>query len=214
MKTTIGLVLSLLACTVQAQVKLRVATAGKLVGEARVSQRIVANGGKFVELRLQMNSPASHLTVTQQSTFDAKGAPVRKVMDVVDPTSHSKQQVIATFDAEGANLVIEKDGLRSTKKVSLLANAPRANASELWFAKTKPEIGAKSKAYVFDLNTLEWNLVETVYIGLASTDGFDGAHRIKMTYPDHTVEAFLDDDGLPIRITDSRGPHMARTKTQ
>src|SRR5580658_7740161 len=74
----------------------------KLLGYATVSQRLLADGGKTVEMRMELKSltgPSEKLH--KISTYDAQGHPTRMVLEIVGK-AHS--ETIATFDADGAHV--------------------------------------------------------------------------------------------------------------
>ena len=187
------------ACCAQAQIKMSVETSGHPVGTASITQQIKPDGSKLVELRMDLTSGGQKLTLRSQNTFDHDGLPTRKFMESIIPGGKLQRQVITSFDKEGANIVILDGGQRQTKKVPLVAGAPRANVSEFWFLRDKPKPGDKCETYVFNTDTLAWDLQTVVYKG-EKTIQVGGkpqkAHEVETTGA-RKATAYLDDKGLP-----------------
>ncbi len=185
------------------QVTLKITQPGGATGQAKVSQHIASDGGKLVELNMDLVVGGRRITVHQQSKFDRHGAPLRKVLDLNDEATHRSRQVIVSFDPAGANLVFERGGGRRPRSVTLAPSAPRENASEFWFVRDKPAPGAKVRCYVFDLDSLEWVLTDTTFVGKRPVKiGVKTivCNHVSVKYPNKTVEADLDDSGLPVRV--------------
>ncbi len=204
----------LIATMASAQVRLTIESGGKRVGYATMSQKINSDGSKSVDLRMELDSNGQKLTIRSQNTYDAIGNPTRKFMDSNVPGGKLQRQVIATFDKAGANVVINDGGKRSTRQVPLVETAPRPNASEFWFVKQTPKVGEEAKCYVFNMDSLEWQIQTTIYRGrqnIKSGDKTLSAHYIETT-GSRPVKAFLDDDGLPYLI-EAQSLQFRRLKT-
>jgi len=189
----------LLSAIASAQVKMSVEMSGHPVGTASLTQAIKADGSKSVELRMDLISGGQKLTLRSQNTYERTGLPIRKFMESIVPGGKMQKQVIASFDKDGANLVILDGGQRQTKKIALTENAPRANGSEFWLIRDKPKVGDKVDSYVFNMDTMAWDLQSVVYKG-QKTIQIGGkpvkVHEIETTGP-RKATAYLDDKGLP-----------------
>ena len=192
----------LLTAIAGAQVKMSVEMSGHPVGTASITQVLKADGSKSVELRMDLTAGAQKLTLRSQNTYDRTGLPTRKFLESIIPGGKMQKQVIAGFDKDGANVVILDGGQRSTKKSALAPVAPRANASEFWLIRDKPKVGDKVESYVFNMDTMAWDLQTVEYKGLKSIQ-IGGktvkAHEIETTGP-RKATAYLDDKGLPWMI--------------
>lgn len=192
--------LSVLVSTVaSAQVKMSVEMSGHPVGTASITQAVKADGSKLVELRMDLSSGGQKLTLRSQNTYDRTGLPTRKFLESIIPGGKMQKQIIAGFDSAGANIVILDGGQRSTKKVALAASAPRANVSEFWLVRDKPKVGDKVDSYVFNMDSMAWDLQTVTYKG-QKTIQIGGkpvkVHEIETTGP-RKATAYLDDKGLP-----------------
>jgi hypothetical protein len=173
---------------------------GKPTGNATLSQKVIANGQKMIDLGMVISSAGRQVTVHSESTYDAKGAPIRKYQDtLVLGKIRKSRRVIVSFDKGGANVVLVVDGDRTTKYVPLDPQADRADGSEFWFLKGIPKVGEEVHAYRFNLDTLNWDMVNTVYKGVRpmSID-----NRRVVTYVTDSEEgtAYFGKDGLPLRL--------------
>jgi hypothetical protein len=104
-----------------------------------------------------------------------------------------------TFDKKTANVIEEKDGVRTMKAVPLVASAPVESKSEWWFLRDTPKLGDVDKYYHFNISSLEWSLRTTTYGGLKSiTIGGKKvqAHELKQS----EGTAYVDAQGLPYRL--------------
>jgi len=182
-----------------AQVKMSIEVGGKVLGTASVTQQVKSDGSKFLEYRMDWTSGQTKMTLRSQNTYDKEGAPIRKFMEAIIPGGKMQRQIVATFDKEGANLVILDGGDRKTKQVPLTQTAPRKNKSEFWFLRDKPKVGDKVDSYVFNMDSLQWELQTATFKGTKSIE-IGGkkilAHEVETT-GNRKATAFLDDHGLP-----------------
>jgi hypothetical protein len=205
MRTPVLLSLVLLSVAAQAQVKLSLTIGGKTAGTAVLSQHLNADGGKSVELRMEILVTGKKAHLSSQATYDSRGNPVRKFLETIVPGGQVQRQIIATFDAAGANVVVKTGDGRVTKKFPLVATAPRDSSSEFWFLRDKPKPGQSVKAYTFNTDTLEWELTQTTYVGLKAINIRGAkmqAHEIDTEQGDRHVVSYLDEKGLPLVVDD------------
>ncbi len=199
MKLPFSLLAVWLTAFVSAQVKYTVEVGGKKAGTASLTQRIGADGSKSVDLRMDLSINSQKLAIRSQNTYDKRGNPTRKFMDSNIPGGALQKQVVATFNDQGASVVQIDGGKRTTREVSLVATAPRANPSEFWFLRDRPKEGDEVKCYLFNMDSLSWDLRTVVYRGQKSIKVGNKtvvAHEIE-TIGDRPAKAFLDDEGLP-----------------
>lgn len=199
MKLALSLIVLGIAGFASAQVKFSVDVGGKEAGTASLTQRIGPDGSKSVDLRLDLRINSQKLTIRSQNTYDKLGNPIRKFMDSNIPGGSLQKQVIATFNETGASVVQIDGGKRTTRDITLVATAPRSNPSEFWFLRDRPKEGDEVKCYLFNMDSLSWDLRRVVYRGQKSIKVGTRtvlAHEIE-TIGDRSAKAFLDDDGLP-----------------
>lgn len=189
----IPLVLIALQATVQYNVTLE----GGGQGTARLTQTKRPEGGKTVRLVATLRRGNATVEVRTESTFDAKGNPLRKLQSYGTPGRAPQHETIVTFDAEGANAVVRELGVPKTSKVALAPKLSRTNVAETWFISAKPMKGDVAKAWTFDPDALEWVPTETTYAG-ATKEG----HLLRVVRRDRTSEAIVDESGMPIRLQD------------
>jgi hypothetical protein len=199
MKRIFIIAAALFATLAHGEVKMGVFIAGRRAGTATLSQRILANGGKIVDLGMVIDAGGNEVTVRSETTYDAKGASTRKFQQTWTKGKHDRREIIAGFDGDGANAVIEVNGERTTKHVSLVANAPREDSSEFWFIRSVPAIATTVSSFRFNLDTLSWDLVNTVYKGMRPVT-IDGKRVMAHVTESEQGTAFLDKDGLPLRL--------------
>ncbi len=189
----------LLISTVWAQTKYSVEIGGKVVGSASLNQKIGADGGKSVDLKMDLELNKQRLTIRSQNNYDKAGNPTRKFMDSNIPGGILQKQIIATFGERGASLVQIDGGKRSTREIPLVSTAPRANASEFWFVRDRPKVGQEIKCYLFNMDALAWELKTVVYRGEKSIklgSRTVKAHEVE-TLGERTAKVYLDDSGMP-----------------
>ena len=199
-----------LAGSVHAQAKFTVEMSGKSAGTASLSQKLLPDGGKTVDLKMDLKVGSQTLSLRSQNTYDRTGTPVRKFLDANIPGGAQQRQIIATFDQQGANLVMIDGGKRSTRTIPLVATAPRSNVSEFWFLRDSPKSGESCKSYTFNMDARQWELQTVVYRGRKSIrigGKTVSAHEIE-TIGDRPSKAFVDDSGLPYLI--ESGPTILR----
>lgn len=210
------LILCLLPASISAQVVLEARREGKVIGQARVSHKLMPNGGKSVEMLLTLGSGVDAVHVREQSVFAVDGAPVRKLLNLTAGSNKVKRQVLVTFREKLAHVVIEEGGVRTIKEIPVPAGASIANPAELWFVRTPPNPGLAVSSHVFNLNRLAWEALLTEYLGRAEValpGGKVRAHRVTVNYPDRKIDAYLDDRGLPLLLIDSQGLRLERIRS-
>lgn len=188
----------LVAPNVFAQSKMRITINGNPAGTANYTQKFPSEGGKTTGLSLEMLDPGGRkVLIRQESRYDAKGNPVRMFQEVQVVGERNRKATIVTFDKSGANVILDNNGDRETKKIPVIETAPRQAASEFWFSGPLPKPGTTDKHYRFDLGTLSWQLSTTTYVGpkaVSLNKKSVRAHLLKMD----EVLAYLDDQGLPL----------------
>lgn len=185
-----------------AQSHLAISQADHPVGFATVSQRIEKDGSKVVETRMEIKTAKGPIRLASRSTYDAKGLPVRRYQQSIAPGG-SVRQVVATFNAEGASVVLLEGDKRSVKTVSLAAIAPRANLAEFWFLRDPPAKAAVVESYLFNLDSLEWELSSSEYVGdreVVANGRTVKVHEVLLKQGAKRITALLDDGGLPVLI--------------
>lgn len=205
MRTVLALAFVVVSACVQAQVKLALTIGGKNAGTAAINQHLNADGGKTVELRIEIISGGKKVHLSSQATYDSKGSPIRKFLETIVPGGQVQRQAIATFDSAGANVVVRTGDGRITKKVPLVPTAPRECLSEFWFVRDKPKPGQTAKSYSFNPDKLEWELTETTFVGtrpITLRGKKVQVHEIDTVQGDRKVVSFLDDRGLPVVVDD------------
>jgi len=201
-------VLALFAPTLAgAQVRLVIEVAGARVGYATVSQKLMPDGTKQVEMKMELRRENERTRVVTQSSYAADGSPLRKFQETFDAQGRSASQVVVSFDEGGAQVVSNDAGERKVINRPLTATGNRKNVAELWFIKQKPAKNAKANAFLFDLTNLTWDLTTTTYLGQVPLS-FDGlkfnAHALTIEKGPHPTRVWVDDDGLPILIEQDR----------
>jgi hypothetical protein len=193
----IGLIMATFA---HGQVKMVVLVGGHRAGIATLSQRLTEKGGKIVNMTLKITSGDDDVTIESERVYDPKGAPVRMLQQVtVSGKEHSHRETIVTFDEDGANVVLDGDDDRTTKHIPLLSSNPRDDPSEYWFVRDQPVVGETVSSYHFNIDTLVWEQVTTVYKGMRPVTT-DGRREIANVVTSEQGSAFLDIDGLPLRL--------------
>ncbi len=197
----------LLALTTLAygQARYRVYQGDAQIGEARISQRLLKNGGKFVEFVVILKRNGKSVEVRDSATLGPRGEPVREIEDVVPAGQPPERQVIATFDSDGANVVVKTHGVPSSRHVQAPTEVPRTAPYEFWFIRDKPRPGEHHRSARFNQDTLEWQSIEATYVGPAH-----GGHLVRMVRSTRTIETVYDAAGSPLSITDSKGLRIVR----
>lgn len=199
MKLYLSGLLALAAALSQAQADLKVMVNGQDVGRVRITQKITEKGFKAVQLMMKIKSGKKAISLQSDATYNAKGVAVRKHQEMYVEGERFHRQLVVSFDSDGATAVQDVAGSRKIKKVPLVENAPREDATEFWFLRDKPAVGDIVKVYTFNLDTLEWELVTTTYKGVRPLTV--GDHKVVA----HVTESekgtyYLDDEGLPYRL--------------
>lgn len=180
-------------------VKMTVYLSGRVAGTATMLQKIGADGGKSVQLSMELKSETVSITLRQESSYDKAGKPLRKFQETVNATSKTRKTIVVTFDSNGANAVVDEGGKRTVKKIPLPTAVVREDLSEFWFVRDIPKPGAVVKANTINLDTLTWELVTTTYVGPIEMSIAGKKVKAHKTESSKGI-AYIDDNGLPLRL--------------
>ncbi len=181
------------------QVEMRVLAEGKPVGTATIGHRITEDGGKQVTLRMELDNGTRKVVVRQVSTYDKTGRPKTKFQEVVATPNRTRTSVMATITATGASAVLDVNGSSESKEVEAPTDAPLEDPSEFWFLRDQPRPGSSVKRYRLNLNTLEWKVGETKYVGLKEVRVAGQTHRAHQIVTDDAT-TYVDAKGLPLLV--------------
>ena len=194
-----GMFFAAAACLARCQADLAIYVDGKQVGTARMSQRITATGGKLVQLKMRLDSDATKATIYSESTYSSSGELDRRRQDMAVDGDPAKRHLTVTFTQAGATVIDEIGGKSSNKDIPLPADSSRADLSEFWFLRDQPHVGDTVTSSVFNVETLQWEVVRTIYKGERPI--IVGGKRIMAHVTDSDKgTAYLDDTGLPLRV--------------
>lgn len=190
----------MIATVAHGQVKMVVLVEGRRAGIATLAQRLNEKGAKVVDMTIEIKSGDDHVKIESERIYDPNGAPTRMFQQVtVSGKDHSHNETIVTFDEDGANVVIDDDSDRTTKHIPLLASNPRDDPSEYWFVRDQPIVGETVVSYHFNIDTLVWEQVTTIYKGMRPVTT-DGRREIANVVTSEQGSAYLDINGLPLRL--------------
>jgi len=173
---------------------------GKSIGTAKFTQQLLPDGGKQVQVNLDLSKVTGKgVRVRQESVYSPKGEPIRKIQEVTTVDGKRVQLALATFDVSGAKLTLDEGGKQTIKLFPLTKGAPRADASEFWLIRDRPKPGSKTTHYRFDISQAKWTLAESIYVGKTTVNVAGKtveAHLIRST----DGVAYSDDEGTPMLI--------------
>lgn len=199
MRIWISLLAVCSATLATAQIKMTVIRGGRDIGVATLTQKVQADGGKVVQISMEMKTGDSTVKVRSESTYRSDGSPIRKFQEALVIGQRYRRQVIASFGSNSVNVVTDTNGQRQTEQLSFPDGASLANESEFWFIREVPKVGQSVSSSHFNLDKMTWAKVSTKYIGPKSIK-VNGktvtAHLMQNTLG----SVYVDDKGLPIRL--------------
>lgn len=181
------------------QVQLRVLSQGVEVGTARASQKLLPDGGKQVNLNMELKNGPTKVVVRQTSSYDLKGIATHKFLETIVTPGPTRTTIIATLSDTEAKVAVDRGGKSESKTVPAPKDAPRDDPSEFWFIRDVPRPGTRIARYRFDTSQLEWKLTEIEYVGPREITV--GGKKVRA----HVIKAsdgtfYLDEKGLPYLI--------------
>ncbi|MCW5943455.1 MAG: hypothetical protein KIS66_14580 [Fimbriimonadaceae bacterium] len=184
------------------QVQMRVLSQGVEVGTARISQKLLPDGGKQVNLNMDLKNGPTKVVVRQTSSYDAKGVATHKFQETIVTPGPVRTTVIATLSDREAKVAVDKGGKSESRTVPAPKDAPRDDPSEFWFIRDVPRPGTKVSRYRFDMGSLDWKLLEVEYLG--PREVAVGGKKVRT----HAIKAsdgtfYVDEKGLPYLIETS-----------
>lgn len=191
----------LLASTALCQeaIRLEATQAGKHFGHALLTQTILADGSKSVQIVLVLDDGEQRARITQEALYDRDGAPLRMLQEVRDAEGKRKQLTTVTFDAAGARMRTETGEDAKEKNVPLVTGAPRNDPSQFWFVRDVPKLHGKVVFYRFDIGQARWVLAEVEYLGPTRFHGPAGEVDAQQIRTD-TGRYVVDAKGSPLLL--------------
>lgn len=181
------------------QVQMAVNQGTNRVGTARFTQKLLPEGGKLVQISMDLAVGGRKATVRQETRYNARGEATRVFQETIGDQPGTTRRIVANLSAEAAEVVVEQGGNRTTHRVPLAPGAPRDNKSEFWFVRDRPNPGDTAEFYSFDLSTLEWRIRRIRYVRATQSrlgDRTVPAHELSV----EEGRVLLDEGGLPIRL--------------
>jgi hypothetical protein len=193
---------------VQTETKLDLFVDDEKVGTGIYKESIDHKGRRTSEFHMWSKSDAdTKVSVHQVKIIDAQGFPVREEEVVVQTEEGGKNRmeyvITVNYDSSGnAHAVVQKGKKKSKERIFVpLPGLSRADASDLWFAKTRPLPGTTVASTVFDIENLGWLRVQTTYVGKRwiTVGGRQvEANEIRDVRDGASRTVYLDDHGQPL----------------
>lgn len=180
--------------------KLSVKSDNGLSGSATLTNKVLNDGSKYVQLSMELkNSSGQKVVVIQESSYDSNGKPVRKLQTTNLGSAETKQSVQVSFDSKGAQVKIVAGGKTATETVAYPSGKSLLAKPEFWFVRDKPAPGAVTTYWRFDLGTQSWVETKTTYHGKREITV--GGKKVSAHLTEYAgAKAYLDDNGDPYRI--------------
>lgn len=188
-----------------AQACYRVLKGRETIGTARLTQKLLPDGGKTVELVISLDMSGGPTEVRTRSVFKASGALLRTVSSVTPSGQPPLTEVIADFERTGAHVVKRLKGQPSVIDVPLPLGASTAAPYEFWFLRDQPKEGERCATYTFEPNQLRWEATTVTYVGRTRN-----GRLVRMERSGRRTETVFDAKGLPVSVEDSTGLRLVR----
>lgn len=183
------------------------------IGTGTYSESFDHHGRKTSVTKLWgKNVKGVKMTITQIKEIDKDGYPIHEEETVIEGTGKQadERNYNVKYDSTGAAILILVTNKRATTERSFVPppGLSRADASDLWFSKTKPLSGTSIRSTVFDIENMSWQIVETTFVGKrwVTASGRSVEANLIVDIRDGVKrEVYLDDKGLPVLM--KTGPH-------
>lgn len=134
---------------------------GRRIGEATHQARIGKDGSLTTVVRMHMGAGTAQVNVTYTDVYDKTGRPISDLRVASMPGSQT-ERVEARYGTKSVSVSTTKGGKTKTVTVPI----PKGNirvASEFWFLRDKPGVGAVDRYQVFDVDTMKWERESVTY---------------------------------------------------
>lgn len=170
---------------------------GSKAGDAKLVRDVRDDGSKSTTLDIKFETPDGRRIETHtEGVYNPKGMPLRRSQRTQLSNPWTVRLVTATFTEGSANVVVFENDRRTVKNIPLVRTAPIDDPIALWFPSSLPAVGAASKSYVLNLETLAWDLVTTTYRGPAEVT-IEGKKQQAHQIGSEQGTVYLDGDGVP-----------------
>ena len=190
----------------QAETKLDLYAGDSLAGRATYVEKFDHRGHKTSTFRLYGRGEGNvQRRIIQIKVIDARAFPISEEETIIEEGPRGKSEVLlkVRYDDSGAAILdLTRDRLATiTRSYVPLPGYSRADASDLWFSKSRPSPGTSVRSTVFDIESAKWQRVETTFVGKRWI--VISGHRVEVNevrdVRDGVVrEVYLDDHGQPV----------------
>jgi hypothetical protein len=176
----------------------------KPTGKAYCKLEPTPEGGRRFVMTLILRLGGRDLQIRSESTYDSTGLALSRRQETGKPGKPADDIVDVTFGIDKALVKETKGGQLTTKEVAIDAKLPRADALMKWTPNRFPSPGSELALYSFDMAKHTFNLAKAIYEGVDSL-ALDGkkvsAHRIVTESRGNRYEIWVDDNGMPYRMS-------------
>lgn len=161
---------------------------------ANVKQSPTSDGGVVVAVAMSIRSVTGSVKVTQETTYNSYGTPVRQL--VVTDNARTVSRIVATYSSSQVEWKRDNEAL---KTIALPEGTPIAAVHIFWFYRTKPAVGYKWTYARFNPDTGVWVTDSVLYRGperIPSLGQMVDAHRIE----EGESTSWVDDKGRLLRL--------------
>jgi len=184
----------------------RVMVKGQQTGLATLEQTMLPDGGKQVNLMLTIRQGENRVVVKTQTTYSKTGKVSHAEQRIYPYGKPAVKEVLVDIDAAAARVSGNENGESSEAQIPIQPGSQTSNPSAFWFVGITPQVGETCRTFVFNLDTLKWELCVITYEGKTHK-----GNLVMMERDGRTVETAYDDDGYPHSIEDSGGVVLERT---
>ena len=190
----------------QAETKLDLFSGDLNVGYGTYKESTDRQGHRTSRFQIRSREDSGSKTeVVLVKVIDGQGFPIREeeTITLQEGKKRTERVLVVRYDESGAAHLTEQRGkTRFSERIYMpIPGYSRADASDLWFSKTRPLPGTTVTSTVFDIEHSRWRVVETTYIGkrwIVVGGRQVEAHEVRDIRDGNTRKLYLDDRGQPV----------------
>ncbi len=184
-------------------------TAGALSGKATLVNQILPNGTKYVRLSMTLSDGSGKTaTILQESTYDVKGRPIRKLQVTSLDGGSARQSIAINFAEDSVKFTVDQGGTKSDQEFAYPEGKSILALPEFWFIRDPVAAGGVNTYSRFDLEQKAWIETKCTYHGKRDIEW--NGKKVKANFVTMgSAKAWLDEKGDPY-LVESDGARMVR----
>lgn len=174
----------------------RVTIAGQELGTAKLSYKLMPDGGLTTNLEMNLNANGLKIGMVSTDTIRADGTPVKRLTTQDMP--QDRETISVEYGKSGVTVKKTLNGKTTTQVVKYPQGSIKS-VSDFWFVKVTPKPGDTDTSMAFRTKEMKWEKSDERYVGLKNITVKGKTVRAHFQ-TSKSADVYMDSKGLPYRV--------------